>query len=330
MQKTIRSIAFAGMLLLLLGGLTGCILDPIVVEPEEPGQYKKQQSSAIDLVLDVPEISTNEIVSVPGRIGPGLQVYIDGTEMDLDPFGNFVAQVKLSREKNYIPIRVVAEDGKAVYTTSRVINFDKYANNPKLDVIIPATVTARDARVIITGTTDPGCVVSVGGTSTVADENGEFIINVPLDEGDNIVRLTATNNMGRTSTAQQVVTYSVPKNTQPMLVVSSPEPSPDGFVSTERIKIVGFTDPYNIIEIYNNYYSNNEEVKSLVFKGTIPRSGQFSVDVTLSTTGGGVNDLQIVATNENGGTATEARRVTYKPTPAPVVEDYYEDGYEEY
>ena len=318
MRKIIHTAIPALIILLLAACLTGCWPQPPVA-PDTTRQYKGQLSSAIDLVLDIPDVSTSDVISVPGRIGPGLRVFIDETEMDLDPFGNFVAQVRLTKQRNYIQVRVVSEDGKAVYSTSRVINYNQTAN-PRLDVVIPAAVSSRDAKMIISGRTDPDCKISANGRSASPDENGNFIIEVPLELGDNIVKLTATNTKGKTSTAQQVVTYSVPKNMQPMLVVSSPEPSSDGYVSTERIKIVGFTNPYNIIEIYNNYYNGDVSVKSLVFKGTIPRSGQFSVDVTLSTAGDfpntGVNDLQIVATNENGGTATESRRVTYKEPPS--------------
>ena len=318
MRYISRLLILTGLLLLSIGLLAGCL--PTPPEPVDNNKaYREQLSSAIDLVLDVPEVSANEVLSIPGRIGPGLRVFIEETEMDLDPFGNFVAQVRLTRAKNYIRIRVVSEDGKDIYSTSKVVNYNQSAN-PFLDVVIPATVSAKDAKVILTGQTDPDCKVKANGRSAVPDENGNFIIEVPLEIGDNIVKITATNPKGKTSTAQRVVSYNTPIDMQPMLVVSSPEPSPDGYVSTERIKIVGFTDPYNIIEIYNNYYNDDGEVKSLVFKGTIPRSGQFSVDVSLSTTGStdantGVNELQIVATNSNGGTATETRRVTYKEPP---------------
>ena len=321
MDRIIKPLLLVGILLLTLGYLTGCLPTPPEA-PDDTKVYKEQLSSAIDLVLDIPDVSTNEVLSIPGRIGPGLRVFIEETEMDLDPFGNFVAQVRLTRAKNYIRIRVVSEDGKAIYSTSKVVNYNQSAN-PFLDVVIPATVSARDAKVILTGQTDPDCKINANGRSAVPDENGNFIVEVPLEIGDNIVKLTATNPKGKTSTAQRVVSYNTPVDMQPMLVVSSPEPSADGYVSTDRIKIVGFTDPYNIIEIYNNYYNSDGEVKSLVFKGTIPRSGQFSVDVSLSTTGSsdanwGVNELQIVSTNSNGGTATETRRVTYKEPPAPA------------
>jgi hypothetical protein len=238
-------------------------------------------------------------------------------EVDQDPFGNFNAQVRLTPKRNYIPVRVVSEDGKAIFSTAKVVNFNE-SGNPYLDVVIPQAFTSRDPKMIISGITEPDCKVNANGNTVVPDENGNFIVDVPLEEGDNIVKIVSTNPKGKSSTVQRVVSYNVPKNMQPMLVVSSPEPSPDGYVSSERLRIVGFTDPFNIIEIYNNYYNGDETVKSLVFKGTIPRNGQFSVDVSLSTTGTGVNDLQIVATNENGGTATESRRVTYKE---PYVEE---------
>ena len=310
MQRISKPLILAGVLLLALGLLAGCMPQP-PTPADDSRVYREQLSSAIDFTLDIPEVSTNEVLSIPGRIGPGLRVFIEETEMDLDPFGNFVAQVRLTQKKNYIRVRVVSEDGKDIYATSKVVNYNQSAN-PFLDVVIPATVSARDAKVILTGQTDPDCKVSANGRSAVPDENGNFIVEVPLEIGDNIVKIVATNPKGKTSTAQRVVSYNTPVNMQPMLVVSSPEPSVDGFVSSDRIKVVGFTDPYNIIEIYNNYYNDDGAIKSLIFKGTTPRNGQFSVDVSLSANDGDVNEIQVVATNANGGTATESRRVTYK------------------
>jgi len=311
-MKNVRTALGLILLVTLLTCLlTGCLVD-LTGDPEEPRRTAQSgsTSSAIDLVFDVPDYADRRELEIPGRIGPGMRVFINEVEMEIDPLGNFTAVVSLPREKNHIPIRVVSNDGKSIYTTSRVINYAA-ATGPWLNANIPTANNSKSGRLIIRGNTSPDSRINANGYSARPDENGNFIVEVPLREGDNVVRVVATDSKGKTATVQQVVNYTVPKNLQPMLVVSSPEPR-DGYVSSDRIRIVGFTDPNNIIEIYNNYYKDANPIKSLIFKGTVPLNGQFSVDVNLSTTEDGVNDLQIVATNGDGGTAIESRRVTYK------------------
>jgi hypothetical protein len=310
MKRLKHSLGLMTVLGLCVVCFTGCLEE--LAEAEAGNSYTRSSTtaSAIDLVFDVPEHTYSDLLEIPGRIGPGLRVFVNELEMELDPLGSFTAQVRLRPDKNYINLRVVSEDGKSIYATAKVVHYTE-PSGPWLEVEIPTANNSKNGRLIIRGVTNPNSTISANGHRALPDERGNFIVEVPLREGDNVVRVVATDPKGKTATAQQVVNYTVPKNLQPMLIVSSPEPR-DGYVSSERLRIVGFTDPNNIIEIYNNYYKDDNLVKSLVFRGTVPLNGQFSVDVNLSTTEDGVNDLQIVATNGDGGTAMETRRVTYK------------------
>ncbi|OPY57885.1 MAG: hypothetical protein A4E55_01314 [Pelotomaculum sp. PtaU1.Bin035] len=308
-----RSIAcIIALLFLLFSSLTGCFS-----AKEEPQQIPSPQvggpSSATGLIINVPEISKVETINVPGNVGPGQRVFINETETLVDAGGNFNAQVKLVPGQNPITVKVVSSDNKSIYTTVKNVNYTP-SNDPALSVIIPSSYSSETETLIIKGTTDPGCQIDVNGNRSLPDEKGNFIVSVPLEKGDNIVKVVSTNPKGKTSTVQQVVNFNKLNNKQPTLVVSSPEPTKDGYVSTDKINVSGFTEPNNLIEIYNNYYNGDTNVKSLIFKGNL-KNGQFSVNVTLSKEGGGVNDLLIVATNEFGGSTSETRTVIYKEPP---------------
>lgn len=310
-----KIIAFTTILLLLIiSGLTGCfgkIQEQSAVSTQQDGGGLPSSSSpsSSGLVFNIPETSKEEILNIPGNIGPGQRIFINESEVAVDTAGNFNAQLKLVPGLNSVSIKVISNDNKSIYSTAKSVNYIP-SNNPKLDVTIPGVYNSDSETMIIKGVTDPGCQVDANGYRVTPDEKGNFIVRVPMEKGENVVKVVSTNQKGKTSTVQQVVNYSKLNNKQPTLVVSSPEPK-DGYVSTEKIKISGFTEPNNLVEIYNNYYNGDTAVKSLIFKGTTS-NGQFSADVTLSKEGGGVNDLLIVATNEFGGTISETRKVIYK------------------
>ncbi|MCG9968631.1 hypothetical protein L9W92_11280 [Pelotomaculum terephthalicicum JT] len=309
-----KKIAFTIVLILLIaGGLTGCLgktqEQTDASAQQEEGGYSSSSSSSSGYVFNIPETSKEETLNIPGNIGPGQRIFINESEAAVDGFGNFNAQLKLTPGLNSVALKVVSSDNKSIYATAKSVNYIP-SDNPKLDVTIPGEYNSDTEMLIIKGATEPGCQVDANGYRATPDEKGDFIVSVPLENGENVVKVTSTNQKGKTSTVQQVVTYSRLNNKQPTLVVSSPEPK-DGYVSTEKIKISGFTEPNNLIEIYNNYYNGDSAVKSLIFKGTTS-NGQFSADVTLSKEGGGVNNLLIVATNAFGGTISETRNVIYK------------------
>lgn len=313
-----RLAVTAVLLLVMLYGITGCREKieeaPPPPEPSPPaGGAALPFSSASGLVLNLPETTSEEILHIPGNAGPGQRLFINEDEVLTGPDGSFTARINLVPGDNSLSIKVVSMDQKAVYATAKSVRYVP-SGNPRLEVTIPEEYQAETEMMIVQGTTDPGCRVDANGIWVTPDENGGFIAGMPLKTGDNIVKITSTNPKGKTSMVQQVVTFNKLNNKQPTLIVAAPEPDKDGFISSERITISGFTEPNNLIEIYNNYYNDDTSVQSLVFKGTA-KNGQFSADVTLSQDGYGVNDLLIVATNEHGLTTSETRTVIYKETP---------------
>ncbi len=79
-----------------------------------------------------------------------------------------------------------------------------------LEVAWPESARTRHAEVAVRGLTDPGAEVRVGAaghwTTVVADASGHFEANIPLEEGENPLRVITQDPLGRTTQDQKLVT----------------------------------------------------------------------------------------------------------------------------
>lgn len=86
------------------------------------------------------------------------------------------------------------------------------ANNQiTLDVTSPIDgSTVSSPNITVSGKTLPGADVFVNNTELTADANGNFSIQVTLDEGNNQITVSANDNSGFSSEKDLTVTYLVP------------------------------------------------------------------------------------------------------------------------
>ncbi len=66
----------------------------------------------------------------------------------------------------------------------------------------------ENQSITITGKTLAGALVSVNDATVDADANGNFSIQVTLDEGPNVFDITASDADGGTATTQLVTSYA--------------------------------------------------------------------------------------------------------------------------
>jgi hypothetical protein len=64
--------------------------------------------------------------------------------------------------------------------------------------------------VVVSGTADPGAVVAVNGLLAAVAQDGAFSVSIPLQEGPNLVAVTARDAAGNTASASLSVTYAPP------------------------------------------------------------------------------------------------------------------------
>ncbi len=271
-----------------------------------PSNTTSSGNSSPNFTINIPDQSSEKTIAIPGVIGKGQKIFLNDKEVIADENGNFIANVDLIPGINPLRVKVFSKDSSSIYSTGKNITYTPQI--PKLSITspIPSTYASENPSIIIMGKTDPNSKITSKGTSILPDANGNFIITVPLNSGDNIIKLDSTNPSGLVNSFQQVINFiKIDKKPKPNLVVSLPD---TGFVSSKDITINGFTDSNNIIEVYNNYNNSINAVKSLIFKGSINK-GTFAIPVSLSD---GSNTLLIRATNEYNITTDLTKTVTYK------------------
>lgn len=316
----IKKLTFLLILLLLIALiLTGCSFaipwankatsttsQPINNSENTTGASVATNSMAPALTINIPDQSTDKTIEIPGIIGKGQKIFVNDKEASVDDNGNFIATVNLVPGINQLTVKVYSKDGNSVYSTGKSVTYTPHI--PKLIITnpIPKSYSSETSSITISGITDSNCTVTANGVSIQPDVNGNFIITVPLKNGENILKLESTNPSGLVNSIQQVINFTkIEKKPNPNLVVSLPD---TGFVSSKDITINGFTDPKNIIEIYNNYSDPLNTVKSLIFKGSV-NNGTFTIPVSLSD---GPNTLLIRATNEFNISTDVTKTVNYK------------------
>lgn len=285
--------------------------------------------SSNDFHLAIPDKTEEPSINLTGTAGKTQKVFINQQEQTLDDQGKFTALVDLVPGENVINVKVTNADGSSLYSTGKTIVYepqDPQPTPPTLQVTFPDP--GGYPLQIVQGLTDPNCEIEANGGKFRSDELGNFIASVPLRSGPNIITVTSTNEEGLKSTRQQVVTYTPPPDeqttpntptvnqptqpTQPAneqlyLNVSLPE-GDEGYISQNSITVNGFTNANNLVEVYVNYFDDDEEKSSLIFSGKAT-NGRFSVKASLAEE---ENTLIIKATNTKGESQTIERSVYYK------------------
>lgn len=81
-----------------------------------------------------------------------------------------------------------------------------FIQTPKLNVEKPADFTQVSVnKVEITGQTDPDNIIYINNQPLTTDKNGKFSTPVQLKQGYNIIKVTAENKIGRTTTSTKVI-----------------------------------------------------------------------------------------------------------------------------
>lgn len=69
-------------------------------------------------------------------------------------------------------------------------------------------ITSAEDTFEITGTTDPEATIAVNGHLVALDKGGKFSFRVPLNSGENPIKITATSKAGSAATVTKTVLYS--------------------------------------------------------------------------------------------------------------------------
>lgn len=168
-------------------------------------------------VLNIPFEATNtSSIRFKGYSLPNAKVelYVDNElkdEVSTQSDGSFIVDnLPLSLGSNTITGKSIDEKGKRSLS-SKGINIFYSNEKPKLEVTEPQDnqeVKGGDKKVKVSGKTDPNNHVSVNSQTAIVNGEGNFTIEVQLNDGDNPITVLATNSAGNTTVVSKIVKYT--------------------------------------------------------------------------------------------------------------------------
>ena len=149
-------------------------------------------------------IINGDTVTVQGTTTPGAIVSVNDNVITADSTGAFSTNVSLDAGPNAIDVIATDDNNNqgevllmvdAMPTTSTTLG----ASQGTLPLTVTSPIdsaTLSTSTVTVQGRTTPGATVTVNGNSDVADANGNFSIDVSLDNGPNAIDVIATDDSG--------------------------------------------------------------------------------------------------------------------------------------
>lgn len=306
MKKQISMLILCSFILCALF-LVGCSaisvndheLIPTTIQVDNQGDMEKAQK----LLFDPPRTTNEAFLTVPGQTSPGNKIYINGDEITVSPEGTFTATLKLNEGPNIIVIKEVSPNARL--QANKHIEYLPDIPVPELWVGLGDKYSY--SHITFEGHTDPGCKVAIDGFPILVREDGSFVTDIIRYQGKHILNIVASNKEGKNTTIQKRISVVYPLK-DPTLIVTLPEEP--GFITSDRIVINGFTDPYCLVQVFNDYFnSNSNEVLSLISLSEVGSNGIFACEVTLNP---GPNKLIIRTVNPAGRVKEEVRKIYFK------------------
>lgn len=156
--------------------------------------------------------SANIVISGKSQSDKTIDLYInsdlkDTTQTDKD--GNFSFSQTLSSGDNQIKTKAEKNNKSSDFSNSFTVSFKNSA--PSLTVDSPSdgqSFSKDQNNVNVKGKTDLGVTVTVNGFWAIIDENNNYSYNLPLQNGDNQIKVIATDQAGNNTEKDLKVTYS--------------------------------------------------------------------------------------------------------------------------
>ena len=250
-------------------------------------------------ITSCPSSSDTKSVTIEGYVKdtndsrPSLTV--NGKSVSVSSYnGHWETTLTLTEGENDVKIEATNNLGKST-TETRTINFGVGAPT----ITITSCPSSSDTKSVtiegyVKDTNDSRPSLTVNGKSvSVSSYNGHWETTLTLTEGENDVKIEATNNLGKSTTETRTINFGVGA---PTITINSCPSSSD----TNSVTIEGYVSDTNDSRPKLTVNGKNVSVSSY--------NGSWSTDVSLSE---GENTITITATNNLGKSSTETRTVTF-------------------
>ncbi len=199
-------------------------------------------------VITSPESGTftnEESVVVTGESAPSIAINIlnDGevvAEATTNESGEFEVTVELSEGENSLTAQPVLEVGVGPESEPVLITLDQTNPVITIDEPVDGSKTNRETATV-TGTVDEDNLeeLTIAGRSVTVAEDGSFSQRVLLDEGENLIEVTAVDKAGN-ETSTSVTVYA--KYTAPTITDLTPSEDKN-LKAGESVKIEFYSEP---------------------------------------------------------------------------------------
>ncbi len=235
-------------------------------------------------------------LSIEGITEPGATVYQAGNAQAIavDSQGYFQLERQLSEGDNILEI--LASD-RAGNTTRRSHKITLVTRPPELTLITPTNDQWLNEKVLeVTGVAPAAASVTVNNQPAALQDDGTFKRELILQEGDNTVRVEATDDVGNKTVTEQLIHL---KTTPPKLELNIQD---NAVFQQSKVQLTGRTDPGSIVRVNNRLVS-------------VSPLGEFQTPIGLMN---GNNTLNVEVRDVAGNVASLRRRVTFK---SPVAQN---------
>ncbi|MCL5439023.1 MAG: hypothetical protein M1268_03465 [Patescibacteria group bacterium] len=178
---------------------------------------KKAEEFIAQPVLDPLPTATNSAKTTITGIASAKQtinLYINDELVDkvtTEDDGKFVFNdISLNKGNNVIKVRSIINNSKKS-DFSEEINIVYKNKEPNLAIDSPTdgqTFSKDQSQIEVKGKTDPGVKITVNDFWVIVDENGNFSYKINLREGDNQIKVSATDDAGNNKTTELKIKYS--------------------------------------------------------------------------------------------------------------------------
>jgi len=141
-----------------------------------------------------------------------IYLYVNGSlsdKKDAEDNGNFSFKATLQIGDNKIKTKAKKNDKESDFSNELEVTYKSGPPNLSVDSPTDGQKFEKDQdSVRVLGKTDSNVRITVNGFWAVIDENNNFSYNLPLQNGDNIIKVVAQDQAGSITEKEIKVTYS--------------------------------------------------------------------------------------------------------------------------
>lgn len=216
------AIAFLGIVgvsvFLLLFGVKILIGFSLLVDKIRGGSAPTDQQQVIILppVLDpLPEATGSATITISGKGDPKTKAIIFVNDMEykrvpVETNGTFnVSNIDIDGNSITIYAKLI-DDKNNMSSVSNTITTTADRTAPKLTIDKPednTTINDGTHKVTVTGITDEDMKVTINGRIVVVKSDGSFSYSMPLNDGENILKIISRDSAGNETTVERKVIY---------------------------------------------------------------------------------------------------------------------------